>query len=85
MGDIDSDGDLDLVEGNYYVENRLWLNNSNTQGQAGKFIDSGLTPGIGNTVIILLGDIDGDGDVDLVIGNDGETEGQANEVFLNDY
>ncbi len=80
LGDVDGDGDLDMVEGNNKGQaNRVWLNNiNNIVGQEGVFTDSGQMIGADTTNAIALGDVDGDGDLDLVTGNDG-----ANRVWLN--
>jgi fructose-specific component phosphotransferase system IIB-like protein len=75
LGDIDSDGDLDLIEGNGRNEpNTIWINNGN-----GKFIDSGQALGTNYTYAVALGDIDNDGDLDLVVGNV-----EPNTVWFND-
>ena len=81
LGDVDGDLDLDLVEGNYSeailgIEkgraDRVLVNDS------GIFTDSGQRLGNGFTRANALGDIDGDGDLDLVEGNQGE-----NRVYEN--
>ena len=77
LGDIDGDGDLDLISGNANGQaNRVWVNDG-----AGIFDDTGqvLLVGNGNTQDIALGDVDNDGDLDLVTGNGSE----ANRVWIN--
>jgi hypothetical protein len=79
LGDIDNDGDLDLVAGNSGQTNRLYLNN----GTADPFGDlqTGIEIGTDTdkTLSVQLGDLDGDGDLDLVTGNDTD----VNRMYLN--
>ncbi|MCA8952746.1 MAG: VCBS repeat-containing protein [Planctomycetes bacterium] len=86
--DVDMDGDVDLVFGNGYLngpsrQNRLYLNDG-----TGMFVDgtSGRLPAdLDETGAIACGDIDGDGDPDLVIGNfTTGTSGRQNRVYRND-
>ena len=77
LGDVDGDGDLDLVAGNASGEaNWIYLNDG-----AGSFLDSGQGLGANDTFSVALGDLDGDDDLDLVAGN---FNGQANRVYFND-
>ncbi|MCP4379650.1 MAG: hypothetical protein GY794_26215, partial [bacterium] len=78
LGDIDGDGDNDLIAGvaGYYGEpNRVYLNDG-----AGNFTDSGQRLGDDNTLHVQLGDLDNDGDLDLVVNN----LSSANRIYLND-
>ena len=74
-GDWDGDGDLDLAIGNYGEVNQVYENDG-----GGLKLNGGLgwvSPDEMNTTSLAWGDWDGDGDLDLVVGN----EGQVNQVF----
>jgi len=64
VGDLDLDGDLDVVVTNMDRPNQIWL------FEEGQFIDSGLRLGTETEMSgrPTLGDLDGDGDLDLIIG-----------------
>ena len=82
LGDIDGDGDLDLVAGNKGQTNKLYLNDVTSNGSGNGGFTAGAGTAIGsdsdNTRSVTLGDIDGDGDLDLVTGN----RGQINKLYL---
>ncbi len=67
LGDVDRDGDLDLVVANRRSQNRLWLNDG-----SGVFIDatvSHLPAEALDSYDVALGDVDGNGTLDLVVAN----------------
>ncbi|MBN1538183.1 MAG: VCBS repeat-containing protein [Anaerolineales bacterium] len=78
LGDVDGDGDLDLVTGNNSQVNRLYLNNGTVNPFDG-ISGSDISVDTQNTTSTLLGDVDGDGDLDVVVGN----SGQPNRLYLN--
>ncbi|MEM7305257.1 MAG: VCBS repeat-containing protein [Planctomycetota bacterium] len=82
--DFDGDGDLDLFAGNGFggQPNRLYLGFG-----GGFFLDATSTHlpvDSDGTEDAAAGDLDGDGDLDLILGNDDEVLGQQNRIYLND-
>ncbi len=80
VGDVDGDGSIDFVQGNAIfqnlpTDNRVFLNDG-----AGHFHDSGQSIGNGDTFDVRLADINGDGKLDLWVGN----SDSADELYLND-
>ena len=86
LGDLDGDGDLDLVVaigGDYGYENRVYTNDGR-----GSFAGSDLEMGVERpSNSVALGDLDGDGDLDIVLANEvnlGMGADPVNRVYLND-
>jgi hypothetical protein len=81
LGDIDGDGDLDAMlaiikpSGFPSAPNEVWLNNG-----SGYFTDSGARLGLDSTNQAVLGDMDGDGDLDAFFAN----LQLPNELWAND-
>jgi hypothetical protein len=81
LGDVDGDSDLDLLVGNLGEPCRLLRNDG-----SGTFTDvtAAQMPNVEReTRAIALGDVDGDSDLDLVLGN-GLSRGEQNGLFVND-
>jgi hypothetical protein len=78
LGDVDGDGDLDLVAGNDTQANRLYLNNG-TANPFNGVSGSSVSADTHLTHSVALEDVDRDGDLDLVVGNGGQT----NRLYLN--
>ncbi|MFN3242214.1 MAG: FG-GAP-like repeat-containing protein [Planctomycetota bacterium] len=78
-GDLDGDGDLDLVAANDFFAAQVLINDGN-----GGFVDESATrltsPAFVDNHCVDLVDIDGDGDLDLLMGNE---DFVSNEVYVN--
>ncbi len=82
LGDLDGDGDLDLVTGNLSQVNRVYLNNGNGTFASGSDVDTPTT----STYDVSLGDVDGDGDLDFIAGDGGRNQlylGNGNGTFAS--
>ena len=79
LGDVDGDGDLDAYVTNSGPNNHgpdeVWLNDG-----SGSFADSGQRIGDYNSREVVLGDLDGDGDLDAFVINSVD----GDRVYLND-
>lgn len=75
-GDLDGDGDTDLVVANDVAENWVYLNDGS--GNFSYAWDVG--PEVESTRSAALHDLDGDGDLDLLVTN----RGASNGIYLND-
>ncbi len=74
LGDINGDGNLDLVCGNT-GRNSLYMNNGEVFSTTPDWFSIPEKP----TNCVALGDVDNDGDLDLVCGNDGNNTLYTNE------
>jgi hypothetical protein len=78
LGDLDGDGDLDLVLADHMEPCQVWLNDGD-----GQFTDSGFRFGDDQFYRhVHLGDLDGDGDLDVFLAAFGIGTG-PNEIWFN--
>jgi hypothetical protein len=82
LADVNCDGDADWVEANMTGEafdNRVYWNNSQ-----GVFWDSGDRLGNGFSLGLALGDVDGDSNLDMMVGSVGESSPDPyNRIYMN--
>ncbi len=73
LGDLDGDGDLDLVVGESSGELNYWRNDGDASAPAFTLVsDAWLDADAGRRSFPVLEDVDGDGDLDLLVGSEGE-------------
>jgi uncharacterized protein (DUF2141 family) len=89
LGDLEGDGDLDALVGTQGSSGKFFVNPGQSlvalnDGVGGfSSVPSSLDAPPSTTLDVALGDLDGDGDLDAVVGN-AFLEGQTNQVYLND-
>ena len=81
LGDIDSDGDLDLMCGNSDQLSTAYLNLTPPLELLPSW--ESVSPAPNRTKSVALGDVDDDGDLDLVCGNGG-AEAMVSTFYRND-
>jgi len=74
LGDLDRDGDLDVLVASYLSPGNVWWNNGSGDLERGQTV--GTETGHG----VALGDLDGDGDLDAFVIHNGNVD----QVWLND-
>jgi hypothetical protein len=88
-GDLDNDGDQDLLVGDAGVSNGLayYRNDGTPEAYEFNFVQQNYPPGLGHLVImgIALGDIDNDDDLDLLLSDMNILEGNDPPVRLVFY
>jgi hypothetical protein len=70
LADLDNDGDMDILVGNSGGKLTYYINNGTAQSFNFQFVtNSYMGVNVGNDAAPALGDVDGDNDLDLLVGN----------------
>ncbi len=77
LGDLDGDGDVDILQTSLGSPHAIWLNDGN-----GLFVDSGIRlENRGGVHSPLIRDVNGDGLLDIIVAH--YSEGGMNEIWFN--
>ncbi|MBN1137281.1 MAG: VCBS repeat-containing protein, partial [Anaerolineae bacterium] len=83
LGDLDEDGDLDVILANYNGDKEVWLNQGGAQGgtpgDLGTSVHDSFSTSYRYAYDVELGDVNGDGALDAVVAH----YNQYSEVWLN--
>ena len=77
LGDLDGDGDLDIVSGGWDNAVKVWQNDGTPFDTGVPWASQTVGSPTPNVETLAVGDLDGDGDLDLWVA------GNPNQVWLN--